>query len=188
MPKKKSVKKSTKTKKQSRSKNQSKSEKRSYHRSPEEIISSYDLKLKHSNYAKHSQKVLNSITLVVIALASVITTILTMPFILFFQSYLMYAFVLLIGLVFGFIFSFMVTDLKHLEKKGHLLLSLVIPIIAVVNIIIMIYMLRHLALRFDLILEHDPIILASLYLLGYVIPYLFFSLVAYVRQEKHKVY
>ena len=181
MPKKKSVKKSTKTKNQSRSKKQTK---KSYHKSPEEIISSYDLKAKHSNYAKHSQKILNSVTLVVIALASIITTILTMPFILFFQSYLMYVFVLLIGLVFGFIFSFMVTDLKHLEKKGHLLLSLVIPIIAVVNIVIMIYMLRNLALRFDLILEHNPVILATLYLLGYVIPYLFFSLVAYVKHRK----
>jgi cation transport ATPase len=158
--------------------------KKSYKKKPEEIISSVKMKEKHHVYHKHSQKVFNSISLVVIALASVITTAVTMPFILFFNSYLMYLFVLLVGTIFGFIFSFMVTDLKHLEKEGHLLLSITIPIISIVNILIMIYMLKHLTLKFEIPFEHNPIILSALYLLGYVIPYLFFSLLQYVQVRK----
>lgn len=158
--------------------------KKSYQKTPEEILSSSKLNLKHVSYAKHSQKVFNSITLVVIALASVITTIVTLPFIIFFNSYLMYSFILLVGLVFGFIFSFMVNDLKHLEKQGHLLLSLLIPSIAIINIFVMVYMLKHLVERFDIIFSHNPVILSTLYLLGYVIPYLFFSLLTYVRNRK----
>ena len=159
--------------------------KKSYHKTPEQIINSPKMKKKHAVYAKHSQNVFNSITLVVIALASLITTIVTMPFMLFFKSYVMYIFVLFIGCIFGFIFSFMVLDLKHLEKTSHLILSIFVPLIAVTNIIIMIYMLRHLIERFDIIFEHNPIILVSLYLLGYVMPYLFFSLTEFVRRKKH---
>jgi cation transport ATPase len=157
--------------------------KKSYHKKPEEIINSKKLKEKYSIYNKHSQNVFNLITLVVISLASMITTLVTMPFMLFFNSYLMYGFILLIGLIFGLIFSFMVIDLKHIERKGHLFLSILVPIIAILNIIIMIFMAKHLTTKFNLTFEHNPFILATLYLLGYVIPYLFFSLLIYVRQK-----
>ena len=154
---------------------------KSSHKKAIDVLTSAHMKKKHVFYAKENQRVFYLISLFLLFISSFIVSFLLIPFILLFESFSVYAIVLLSGLVFGFIFSFMILDLQHLERKHHVFMGILVPAIAVANIYFIISLTKRIADFFLISLKHDFIVVSSFYLIGFILPYLFFGLVQSVK-------
>ncbi len=73
--------------------------------------------------------------LVVIVFANIVISLVLIPFILVLQPWLLYLIVILLGGMVGFLYSFLIKDIGHLNKKHHHIASIIIPIIALANMI-----------------------------------------------------
>lgn len=141
-------------------------------------------KKKHSIYARESHRVLNSLSIMVLTVTSIIITMILVPFLILFESTTVYSLVLFVGLLFGFIFSFLMLDLDKLEDKHHTITGIIIPLIAVLNIFLMLNLTKKVAEFYLLQINHNPMIISAFYLIGFILPYLFFGLAQHFKYKK----
>lgn len=157
--------------------------KKSSEHDPVKILTSQHMRKKHVFYAKENQRIFHIISLIVLTIASLFGSLILIPFLIFFSATTVYTLVLLVGLIFGFTFSFMILDLQHLEHKHHIISGIFVPLIAIINIFLLIILTTKITKFFFLPFEHNPIFIASFYLLGFIIPYLFIGLIDYFKNR-----
>ncbi len=127
------------------------------------------------NLAKESHRVLYWSILVVLGLASLLLTFVLVPLILFVNPIFTYLTTLFFGLLFGFVFAFLIMDLNHLQRKHHILLSLYIPAVSVLMVYLMVVLAKGVSEKLGITILANPIIVAFFLLFSFVLPYLFFG-------------
>ncbi|MEK6845567.1 MAG: hypothetical protein AABY26_02315 [Nanoarchaeota archaeon] len=75
---------------------------------------------------------------VVIILANLLVSFVLIPFLLFLSPAALYLTIVLLAGTMGFIYNFLITDIRHLEKKHHLLAGIIVPIIGLANLLIVV--------------------------------------------------
>jgi len=130
--------------------------------------------MKHIEEMNH--RVLYWSLLLVLGIASILLTFVLMPMILLLPAVLIYVLVLAIGLLFGFIFSFLVMDLQHLSQKHHWFLAIYVPVLTVIDIYVLMMGTSKLADHLQIQLQTSPIIVAFFLLFSFTLPYLFFGM------------
>jgi len=111
--------------------------------------------------------------LVVIIFANLLISLVLIPFLIVLDSWILYFTIAVLALIIGFLYDLLVTDIKILERKHHLLAGLIIPILALINIVVMVLVSN----RFiaDLKLQnqpHNPWILGVVFAVALIMPYL----------------
>ncbi|MEK6901928.1 MAG: hypothetical protein AABX37_06290 [Nanoarchaeota archaeon] len=121
----------------------------------------------------HFSKIVFWCALLVTIVGNIILSLILIPFLLILDNWIVYAIVILLALMMGFIYNFLVTDIGHLQLKHHLLAAIIIPCIALANIFIMVLasnkLLAHAELQTPV---QSPGIIAILFALVFMIPYL----------------
>lgn len=109
----------------------------------------------------------------VIILGNFIISMLLIPFLLVLNQITLDVLVVIIGLAFGSLFNLVVTDIKHIERKYHVIVGLLIPILAFVNLSFMIKAANALneVLRISTVRE-NPITVSILYVIAFMLPFL----------------
>ncbi|MEK6900608.1 MAG: hypothetical protein AABX05_05775 [Nanoarchaeota archaeon] len=111
--------------------------------------------------------------LVVIIFANLLVSLLLIPFLIALNSIVLYSIVALLALTIGFLYNFLITDIGLLEKKHHRIASVMVPVIAVANVIAMVLVsnkfIESLKLNNP---PHNPWILAGIFGIAFVIPYI----------------
>lgn len=111
--------------------------------------------------------------LLVIVFANLLVSAILIPFLIALYSLVLYAIVALLGLAIGFLYNFLITDIGLLEKKHHRAASIIIPIIAMSNIIIMVVTSNHFIESIHLNNQpHSPWIVAIIFAGAFILPYL----------------
>ncbi|MBI2102975.1 hypothetical protein HYT55_03995 [Candidatus Woesearchaeota archaeon] len=90
------------------------------------------------SYDTHFSKIVFWSALIVIIFANFIASLVLIPFLLVFHDVLLYSIVILLAGSIGFLYKLLITDIGHLEQKHHLWASILVPLIAAVNMIIMV--------------------------------------------------
>jgi hypothetical protein len=80
------------------------------------------------------------------------------------------------GFLLGSLIVMIVKDLHWLEHHHHLLLSLIIPFVAIFNFLIVVNKVNLFNVSIGLRYTHNPIIIAMVYLVCFIIPYAGFLL------------
>jgi hypothetical protein len=150
---------------------------------PFKVLTSQKMRKKHIFYVKENQRVFHFISMIVLSVASFFASIVLVPMLIFFSSTTIYTLVILVGLLFGFTFGFMFLDLQHLEHKHHIIMGIIVPGIAVLNIFLMMNLTKKIADFFLIDLQHNPMLVATFYLLGFILPYLFIGLAEYFKHK-----
>ena len=150
---------------------------------PYKVLTSQKMRKKHIFYAKENHRMMYLISLAILVIASIIGTLVMVPFLIFFSSAQVYIMITIAGVTFGLIFSFMMLDLQHLEQKHHILLGIIVPAIALANIYLMMNLTSRVADFFKIGIKHNPYLTGSFYLIGFVLPYL---IMGWLDYEKHK--
>ncbi len=122
--------------------------------------------------------------LVVIIFANLLVSLVLIPFLIVLNQWILYFTIIILAGVIGFLYNFLILDLGYLEKKHHLLAGIIVPLLALANIVIMVLVsnrfIADLKIRTPL---HNPWLIGLVFALAFITPYL----IARIR-KKHLFY
>ncbi|NQU98118.1 hypothetical protein HQ533_01510 [Candidatus Woesearchaeota archaeon] len=103
------------------------------------------------------------------------------PVLVTFNNLSLYFIILLLAASFGIAMSIVIKDIEDLERKHHLAMFLIIPIVGLINFLIVVNLSNNNPLAASLNTYHNPWIVGVTYLVGFMIPYVYL-----VFEEKWK--
>lgn len=134
-------------------------------RSPEKVE-------KHLPIKKELQAMLYWSVLLVLVICNFVVSIVLIPFLLVLTSVELNLITLVLGLIFGLFFNLIIRDIEHLEKKHHLVAAIFIPVIAALNIFVMVSVAQRLAVITKVGVTQNPIPISIIYVAAFLLPYL----------------
>ena len=86
----------------------------------------------------HFSKIVFWSALIVIVFANVIVSLVMIPFLIVLDSWILLSIIVLLAGMIGFLYNFLITDIGHLEHKHHLAATIIVPIVALINLFIVV--------------------------------------------------
>ena len=128
---------------------------------------------KAESYDKHFSKIVFWSALIVIIFANLVVSLILIPFLVVLSQVLLYFVIVLLAGSIGFLYNLLITDIQHLEKKHHVAASIIIPILAIANLIAVILMSNKFMEQAQVNnLPHNPIIMGIVFVAAFILPYL----------------
>lgn len=111
--------------------------------------------------------------LLVIIFANLLVSLILIPFLIFFNQWFLYLITFILGGTVGFLYNFLIMDIGHLEKKHHLLAGILVPVLALINLIIMVIVsnqfIRELKIKNS---PHNFVVVGLVFVIAFILPYL----------------
>ena len=147
----------------------------SYKHNPNDVIARLDRlhENRQTEFAKPSYKIIYWTSLLVLLICNFIISMVLIPFILVLSSFKFYILIILLGFIFGFLFNILINDIEHIELKHHAFAIILIPLVAVVNIFLMLGLANSFAKLLKIYTYHDAVLPALVYSIVFVLPYIF---------------
>ncbi|MBI2101746.1 hypothetical protein HYT53_03985 [Candidatus Woesearchaeota archaeon] len=117
------------------------------------------------------------VLLAVIITANFAISIALIPVLVALNGAFLYLVLMVLGIVFGLLFELVIRSIEHLEKKHHLLLAVLIPLIALANAFVISNMSNNLMSKLSLANLHNSIVIALVYSVSFVLPYIVYRFV-----------
>ena len=152
--------------------------------SDKDIIQAEEILEKEEKKDVFLSKIVFGTALVVIILTNLAVSMVMIPFLIVFSKFVLYTFVVILASTIGFTYNFLITDIGHLERKHHLFASIIIPLLALVNVVIVVIVSN----RFISELEikntpHNPWIISIVFALAFILPYLIDQLRIHIKNR-----
>ena len=112
-------------------------------------------------------------SLLIAVIGNLVISIALIPVLLVLKGVSLYIVVITLGTSFGLLFELLVRGIENLETKHHLFLSIIIPVIAVINFFVISNNLEELI---GLKNPQDPIIVGSVYTIAFMLPYISYQI------------
>ena len=117
------------------------------------------------------------ILLAVIISGNFAISVALIPLLLALNGIILYFLIAILGVSFGLLFELVIRTIEHLEKKHHLFLAVMIPLIALGSAFLITRISNELVSKFGLSNSHEPIIVGLIYAVSFVIPYIIYRFV-----------
>jgi hypothetical protein len=127
----------------------------------------------------HYSKIVFWSAIVVIIFANLLVSLVLIPFLLFFSSFTLYFFVAVMAGTVGFLYNFLITDIGHLSQKHHLWASILIPLIAIVNIVLIVTFSNRYVGQLS-VQPQNPWIISIIFAIAFIFPF-------FIIQIKNKI-
>ncbi len=102
------------------------------------------------------------------------------------SSWILYGIVILLALVMGTLYNFLIKDIGHLEAKHHLLAAVIIPLIALANVLVMVLAGNKLIAQAQINNEpHNAVIMALVFAVSFILPVLVNRLKLHLSKEEN---
>ena len=110
--------------------------------------------------------------LLVIVFANLIVALLLIPFLIVLEGWSLYLIVVILGVMVGFLYNFLITDIGHLQKRHHLLAGIIVPLLALSNMVITIIISNRFITDLKISQPHHSIIIGIVFAAAFILPYL----------------
>ena len=111
------------------------------------------------------------VLLIIAIVGNFVVSVVLVPFLLILKGASLYFSLFFIGASFGWLFSFILHNLEKLESHQHIIASVFIPALAVINVGIFAVLSNKLIILLKLATPpHNPFLVGAVYVLGYVLP------------------
>ncbi len=110
-------------------------------------------------------------TILVLTLINLIVAIVIIPLLFFATSFQFYLFIILLGLLFGYVFSLLIGNIESIRPHYHLFAAMFIPLLAVINIVVIVTSADAIAASFGLELSKNPLHISIAYVASFIAPY-----------------
>lgn len=125
-----------------------------------------------AHYDKHFSKMVFWSALLVIIFGNIVISLILIPFLIVLNQWILYALLVVLAGIAGFLYNFLITDIGHLEWKHHLWAAIIVPLVALTNMLVMVAISN----RFitDLQVQNPPHniwIVAAVFAVVFVLPY-----------------
>jgi hypothetical protein len=118
----------------------------------------------------HFSKIVFWTALLLVILGNIMVSVVLMMFVIALNPWAALSMVAVMGAVMGFLYNFLINDIGHLEKKHHVWAGIIVPVLAIVNIISMVLMSRK--FTGDLGIENtlEPLTVGIVFAVAFIIP------------------
>lgn len=127
----------------------------------------------------HFSKIVFWSALIVIVFANVIVSLVMIPFLIVLDSWVLLSILVLLAWMVGFLYNFLITDIGHLEHKHHLMATIIIPVVALINLFIVVItsnsLIGELGVEKS---QNNPWLIAIVFAVAFTIP----ALLGYLRR------
>jgi|SRR3989338_2772921 len=117
------------------------------------------------------------VLLAVIIAANFAISIALIPVLIALNGAFLYLVLMVLGIVFGLLFELVIRSIEHLEKKHHLLLAVLIPLIALANAFVISNVSNDLMSTLSLKNLHNSLAVALVYSVSFVLPYIVYRFI-----------
>ncbi len=122
----------------------------------------------------HFAKIVFWTAIVVVIFANLMVSLVLIPFIVVFESWALYLVVILLAGSIGFLYNYLITDIGHLERHHHVAASIIIPIIALANMLITVTVSNRFMVELKIPnTAHDPWIVSIVFMAAFILPFVF---------------
>jgi len=100
------------------------------------------------------------------------------PFLLTLNEILLYLVIVIMGLAFGLFFEIIIRDIENLEKKKHIIISILIPSIALISFFVITIVANNLKTLLGITtIAHEPLLVGTTYAVAFILPYSVYQLI-----------
>lgn len=131
----------------------------------------------------HSHKVVYWTILLVLLIANFMISMVLIPFLIIINKIVLFTITASLGALFGVVFSHLIFDLEHLERRHHIFAAVFIPLIGIINIYLMIQVAESVAALFQLQSYQDPFTIALVYAIFFLLPYVITALFKRIKMH-----
>jgi len=111
------------------------------------------------------------ISLLVAIIGNFLISISLIPVLLILRSFPLYLTIITLGASFGLLFELLIRSIEHLETKHHLLLGILIPIIAIINVVIIVLISNRIEAILNIQNLQNPLLVGSVYAIAFIFPF-----------------
>lgn len=115
--------------------------------------------------------------LAIAIIGNFIISIALIPSLMALKSTQLFLIIAALGISFGLLFELLIRSIEHLETKHHVFLSILIPLVAVINIFIITSVSNSLVKIFKISNSHNPYIISIVYAIAFISPFIFYKLI-----------
>lgn len=108
--------------------------------------------------------------LLVIIFGNILVSLVLIPFLIALEGFVLYGMVVLLAIIIGYLYNFLITDIAHLEQKHHIMASILVPIIAIANLLVMVGVSNKLADSIHIGVQHNPWVVAIVFAVTFIMP------------------
>lgn len=138
----------------------------------DEIKEAQDILDRAKHHDVHFSKIVFWSALFVIILGNISVSLILLPFLIVFHTWILYSVVALIALVMGSLYSFLITDIGHLERKHHILAAIIVPLIALSNILVIVLISNTYMTELPVTnTPHNQWIVSAIFAVAFIIPF-----------------
>jgi len=151
----------------------------------EEIKKAEGILEKEEKHDTHFSKIVFWSALVVIIFANLLVSLILIPFLIVLNKWLLYTIIIILAGTVGFLYNFLIMDIGHLEKKHHLMAGIIVPVLALANMIIMVFVSNRFIrdLKVDNV-QHNIWITAIVFAVAFIIPYIFYKIITKIKESR----
>ena len=117
------------------------------------------------------------VLLAIVVTANFAVSISIIPLLMALNGPVLYLILFILGIVFGLLFELVIRSIEHLEKKHHIILAVLIPLTALINIFFISRLSNNLIRKLGLKNFNEPVAIALVYAVSFVLPYIFYRFV-----------
>jgi hypothetical protein len=151
------------------------------------MLYSGDKQEKHAGFARATHPVIYWVGLFIAIIGNLLLSVTLIPFLMILSTTQLYVILGIIGVVFGSMFSHIITDIEHVDQAHHIMAGVFIPSIALITVYIMV----NVANRFNEIIKnpnpHNAVILSVVYLICFSAPYFTYKIRDIIWERKQKM-
>lgn len=123
-------------------------------------------------------KIVYWIALFIAIMGNMLIAISLIPFLLTLNEVLLYVVIAIMGLAFGLFFEILVRDIENMEKKHHIIISVLIPSVAVISFFVITIVANNLKTLLGLgVITHKPLMVGTAYTIAFILPYVVYQLI-----------
>ena len=133
---------------------------------PEGIIS------RAKKFESHNSKIIFWSALMVAIFGNIIVSLILIPFMIVLTPTLLYITIGLLSASLGFLYNLLITDIGHLEKKHHISAGIILPLLAIGNMLVVVLIANQFIADLQVANEpHNPLILGTVFAVFFILPY-----------------
>lgn len=113
------------------------------------------------------------VSLVAAIMGNFIISVILVPFLVMLDDQVtLYIIVMIMGLVFGALFNFLLTDIERLDENHHVMTGVVIPVLAVINVYIMVNVSKTIGTIISITVNQNALVISIIYVAMFMVPYI----------------
>ncbi len=151
----------------------------------EDILHAEQAMDKASAHDVHFSKIVFWTALVVTIFANIGVSLLLIPFMIVFNKLMLFSIIILLAGSIGFLYSYIVNDIGHLEKKHHVLAGILLPLIALANVAAMSLISNNIMQDLKVAQPpHNPLVIGIVFGVAFILPYFIMKVVHHSSGRK----